>query len=58
MEYKGKQLKVFYSDGRSVSRKDGLCTDEGTLFITLDDCISIPFSAIIRIEFNNGEAGR
>ena len=46
----GKQIIIFYSDGERVSRKDGLCTEDGVLFITLDKKIMIPKSRIVRIE--------
>lgn len=50
-EIDGKQLVVYYEDGTSrVSRKDGLCTSDNVLQITLDNKVIIPRNRIVRIE--------
>ena len=51
----GKKIAVFYDDGTSVSRKDGIVTSVTTDFLNLkvnNKELVIPKSRIVRIELD------
>lgn len=53
---KGKEVAIFYDDGQSVVRKDGVLEreDNGWIYLTINDkSISIPKSRVIRIEYKD-----
>ena len=46
----GKRITIFYNDGESVSRKDGICTAEYSNYLCLDGRILIPHDRVVRVE--------
>lgn len=46
----GKRISVYFDDGTKVTRHDGLCTDNSSTEIELDNRELIPKSRIIRVE--------
>ena len=51
----GKRVIVFYDDFGSVSRKDGVVTDDNNLQIELNSNLVIPRARIVRIEVLDNE---
>jgi len=53
-QYVGRKIAIFFDDLGRVSRKDGTCTSVSTQGIILDNKMLIPWTRVVRVEFEGG----